>query len=104
MCTYDWLVDNAKGIMKMTRKVLGQRLFKATMRATIYGQFVGGEGKHDIQGKKRLNPNKCNARRLLRRFERDNCLDRYLFPIRVGFGGLCTWLGRDNVSLGTDFP
>ena len=52
MCTYDWLVDNAKGLMKMTRKVLGQRLFKATMRATIYGQFVGGEGKHDIQGKK----------------------------------------------------
>jgi len=50
MCTYDWLVDNAKGLMKMTRKVLGQRLFKATMRATIYGQFVGGEGKHDIQG------------------------------------------------------
>jgi len=50
MCTYDWLVDNAKGIMKLTRKVLGQRLFKAAMRATIYGQFVGGEGKHDIQG------------------------------------------------------
>jgi len=50
MCTYDWLVDNAKGLMKMTRKVLGQRLFKAAMRATIYGQFVGGEGKHDIQG------------------------------------------------------
>jgi len=44
------LVDNAKGLMKMTRKVLGQRLFKAAMRATIYGQFVGGEGKHDIQG------------------------------------------------------
>ena len=52
MCTYDWLVDNAKGIMKMTRKVLGQRLFKAAMRATIYGQFVGGEGKHDIQGER----------------------------------------------------
>jgi len=50
MCTYDWLVDNAKGLMKMTRKVLGQRLFKSAMRATIYGQFVGGEGKHDIQG------------------------------------------------------
>jgi len=50
MCTYDWLVDNAKGMIKTARKVLGQRLFKAVMRATIYGQFVGGEGKHDIQG------------------------------------------------------
>jgi len=50
MCTYDWLVDNAKGLIKMSRKILGQRLFKAVMRATIYGQFVGGEGKHDIQG------------------------------------------------------
>jgi len=49
MCTFDWLVDNAKGLMKMARKVLGQRLFKAAMRATIFGQFVGGEGKHDIQ-------------------------------------------------------
>lgn len=50
MCTYNWLVDNAKPIIKMTRKVMGQRLFKATMRATIYGQFVAGEDKHDIQG------------------------------------------------------
>ena len=55
MCTFDWLVDNAKGLMRMSRKLLGQRLFKAAMRATIFGQFVGGEGKHDIQGKQRVN-------------------------------------------------
>merc|ERR1719187_2505951 len=36
-------------MIKTARKVLGQRLFKAVMRATIFGQLVGGEGKHDIQ-------------------------------------------------------
>jgi hypothetical protein len=51
MCTFDMMVDNAKWMMKLARKVLGQRLFKMAMRASIYGQFVGGEGKHDIQGK-----------------------------------------------------
>jgi len=50
MCTFDMMVDNAKWMMKLARKVLGQRLFKMAMRASIYGQFVGGEGKHDIQG------------------------------------------------------
>lgn len=50
MCTYEWLVNNAKGMIKVARKALGQRLFKTAMRATIYGQFVAGENKHDIQG------------------------------------------------------
>ena len=28
----------------------------------------------------------------------------WLFPIRLGFGGLCKWLERDKVSLGAYFP
>ena len=50
MCAFDFIVDNNKHLLNFGRRVLGRRLFNKLMKATIYGQFVGGEDKKDIQG------------------------------------------------------
>ena len=49
MCAIDFVVDNNKQLLNFGRRVLGRRLFNRLMKATIYGQFVGGEDKVDIQ-------------------------------------------------------
>lgn len=35
--------------MKLSRAVLGDRLFKAVMKATFYGHFVAGEDQYSIR-------------------------------------------------------
>ena len=35
--------------MKIGKKVLGKRLFKALMKSSFYGQFVAGEDQQEIQ-------------------------------------------------------
>lgn len=44
----DFLVRNNDKLMKLSRRVFGQRLFKYMMRATFYGQFVAGEDEREI--------------------------------------------------------
>ena len=36
-------------LMKLGKKVLGKKLFKALMKATFYGQFVAGENQEEIR-------------------------------------------------------
>lgn len=36
-------------LMKSLRKMVGQRLFEAIMKATFYGQFVAGEDQNKIR-------------------------------------------------------
>ncbi|XP_035678767.1 hydroxyproline dehydrogenase-like isoform X1 [Branchiostoma floridae] len=43
MCTSDMVVDNSLKLMEVGRRILGQTLFGYLMRATFYGQFVGGD-------------------------------------------------------------
>ena len=50
LCAIDFIVDNNKQLLNIGRRILGRTLFNKLMKATIYGQFVGGEDKIDIQG------------------------------------------------------
>ncbi|XP_019640351.1 PREDICTED: probable proline dehydrogenase 2 [Branchiostoma belcheri] len=43
MCSSDAVVDNSLRLMQIGRRLLGQTLFGYLMRATFYGQFVGGD-------------------------------------------------------------
>lgn len=48
LCSSDFLVKNNAKIMKLSRRLLGKRLFKLMMRSTFYGQFVAGEDEKEI--------------------------------------------------------
>ncbi|XP_018330006.1 proline dehydrogenase 1, mitochondrial isoform X2 [Agrilus planipennis] len=49
LCSFDYLVQNNMKLMKMTRSILGDRLFIALMKATFYGHFVAGEDQYKIR-------------------------------------------------------
>ena len=36
-------------LLKLGQRVLGRRLFSSLMKATVYGQFAGGEDKESIR-------------------------------------------------------
>lgn len=48
LCTFETLVKNNDFIMKRARQLLGRRLFKAVMKATMYGHFVAGESQDEV--------------------------------------------------------
>ncbi|XP_035691470.1 hydroxyproline dehydrogenase-like isoform X2 [Branchiostoma floridae] len=49
LCSFDVLVDNSLKLMKVGQSFLGQRLFETVMRATFYGQFIGGDTEKEIE-------------------------------------------------------
>ncbi|XP_019620722.1 PREDICTED: probable proline dehydrogenase 2 [Branchiostoma belcheri] len=49
LCSFDVLVDNSLKLMKVGQRFLGRRLFEAVMRATFYGQFIGGDSEKEIE-------------------------------------------------------
>lgn len=48
LCSNDYLVRNNERIMKLSRAILGKRLFEQIMRSTFYGQFVAGADEQEI--------------------------------------------------------
>lgn len=48
LCSNDFLVKNNATIMKMTRNLLGKRIFEKIMASTFYGQFVAGQDEQEI--------------------------------------------------------
>jgi len=49
LCSSNYLVNNNMKLMKLGKKILGKKLFKALMKATFYGQFVAGENQEEIR-------------------------------------------------------
>ncbi|CAD5120993.1 DgyrCDS9537 [Dimorphilus gyrociliatus] len=49
LCSIEFLVNNNKKLMKVGRKVLGKKLFKAFMKGSFYGHFVAGENEKTIK-------------------------------------------------------
>lgn len=49
LCSSNYLVDHNMQLMKLGKKVLGQRLFRKLMKSTFYGQFVAGEDQDEIR-------------------------------------------------------
>ncbi|CAM6031333.1 unnamed protein product, partial [Sphagnum compactum] len=49
LSSYDFLVNNHSKLIKIGRKILGPKLFRAVMKTTFYGQFVAGENEVSIR-------------------------------------------------------
>ncbi|KMQ99396.1 proline dehydrogenase mitochondrial-like protein, partial [Lasius niger] len=48
MCTIEYIVENNMKFMKLTKSLLGEKLFTKLMKATFYGHFVAGEDEVQI--------------------------------------------------------
>lgn len=48
-CSFNFIVDNNKKLMKVAQTILGTRLFGLLMKATFYGHFVAGEDQYKIK-------------------------------------------------------
>jgi proline dehydrogenase len=46
---FNYIVDRSEMLTKLSRRILGERLFNRVMRATVYGQFVGGESIPELK-------------------------------------------------------
>ncbi|XP_035691457.1 proline dehydrogenase 1, mitochondrial-like isoform X4 [Branchiostoma floridae] len=49
LCSFDIIVRNNNQLMKLSRRILGKRLFKSCMKGTFYGHFVAGEDQESIK-------------------------------------------------------
>ncbi|XP_025830827.1 proline dehydrogenase 1, mitochondrial-like [Agrilus planipennis] len=49
LCGNNIIMDNNQNILRNTRHILGDRLFKWLMKLTFYGHFVAGEDENRIQ-------------------------------------------------------
>nr|CAH7756082.1 unnamed protein product [Callosobruchus chinensis] len=49
LCSIEFLVDNNMKLMKLTKGLLGEKLFIMLMKATFYGHFVAGEDQYKIR-------------------------------------------------------
>ena len=47
-CTYDVFVQNAEQMMRLSRRLLGHRIFTFFMKKSFYGQFAGGENMGEL--------------------------------------------------------
>ena len=50
MCKHTSYTTHLWQIQNVSRKVLGEPLFNRLMKATVYGQFVGGEDHDNLKG------------------------------------------------------
>lgn len=48
LCSSEFLVENNMKIMKLTKAIVGERLFTELMKSTFYGHFVAGEDRFRI--------------------------------------------------------
>ncbi|EFN64404.1 Proline oxidase, mitochondrial [Camponotus floridanus] len=48
MCSIEYIVENNMKFMKLTKAILGEKLFTKLMKATFYGHFVAGEDEVQI--------------------------------------------------------
>ncbi|KAM0727682.1 Proline dehydrogenase 1, mitochondrial [Formica fusca] len=48
MCSIEYIVENNMKVMKLTKMMLGEKLFTKLMKATFYGHFVAGEDEVQI--------------------------------------------------------
>ena len=48
LCSSNYLVENNMELMKVTKAIIGERLFRQLMKATFYGHFVAGEDQNRI--------------------------------------------------------
>ena len=49
LCSIQFLVDNQKRILDLSRRIFGKRLFSILMKSTFYGHFVAGQDQQDIR-------------------------------------------------------
>ncbi|CAF0835908.1 unnamed protein product [Brachionus calyciflorus] len=49
LCSLNFLVNNQKTLLSISRKVLGKKLFSQLMKMTFYGHFVAGEDQNEIR-------------------------------------------------------
>ncbi|RZF38692.1 hypothetical protein LSTR_LSTR003498 [Laodelphax striatellus] len=48
LCSNNFLVENNARLMKLFKKMLGEKVFVYFMKKTFYGHFVAGEDQHNI--------------------------------------------------------
>uniref|UniRef100_A0A0A9XTR3 Proline dehydrogenase n=2 Tax=Lygus hesperus TaxID=30085 RepID=A0A0A9XTR3_LYGHE len=48
MCSSSYLVEHNMQLMKLTKALVGEKLFTQIMKATFYGHFVAGEDRYKI--------------------------------------------------------
>lgn len=48
LCSSEFLVENNMKLMKLTKAIVGEKLFVELMRSTFYGHFVAGEDRFRI--------------------------------------------------------
>lgn len=48
MCSSNYLVENNMKLMKITKALVGEKLFATIMKSTFYGHFVAGEDRYKI--------------------------------------------------------
>jgi proline dehydrogenase len=49
LCSLNFLIDNQKALLDLSKKLLGKKLFNLLMRSTFYGHFVAGEDQVGIR-------------------------------------------------------
>jgi hypothetical protein len=49
LCGINYLIDNQKTLLNVSRKLLGKSLFSSLMKNTFYGHFVAGENQDEIR-------------------------------------------------------
>ncbi|XP_075218493.1 proline dehydrogenase slgA isoform X2 [Lycorma delicatula] len=48
LCSSNYLVENNMQLMKLTKMLVGEKIFTLIMKGTFYGHFVAGEDQHKI--------------------------------------------------------
>ncbi|XP_071865121.1 proline dehydrogenase slgA isoform X1 [Bombus fervidus] len=48
LCSIEYIAENNMKLMKLTKQILGEKLFTKLMKATFYGHFVAGEDEVQI--------------------------------------------------------
>jgi len=48
LCSLDFIVKHQFKLLSWARRVLGQRLYKRMLQATVYGQFMAGENRDEV--------------------------------------------------------
>ncbi|XP_071163980.1 hydroxyproline dehydrogenase-like [Mytilus edulis] len=54
LCSFDGLVNNGEQLMKLSKRLLGNRLYTALQNKTVYGQFIGGNSLEELMVKVKI--------------------------------------------------